>query len=258
MFDDLRSAWDARRPTNKPTLVNPARRTEFMAHYDGGTALNLPTHADCLARVKADQAFHMDGRGWSDIGYNGLICQHGRAIEGRGIDYAGAHCPNHNATAYGFQFMVGGTQTPTPAAYARMARAQADCATRSGHALRKLGHRDGFATECPGDAIQAWVRAGMPGPAQEDEVTPDDIKAIADEVLRRPVKDLAGNDVTVGAAIGYTLRNSIAAAQDSRAARALAEAAALAGRPLTSEETAQAVRDALAATYNVTLTPKDT
>ncbi len=169
MFDDLRSAWGARKPTRKPTYVSPSKRTEFMAHYDGGSPLNLPTHADCLARVKADQVFHMDGRGWSDIGYNGLVCQHGRAIEGRGIDYSGAHCPDHNTPAYGWQFMVGGSQVPTTAAYARMARAQADCAARSGHSLRKLGHLDGFATACPGTAIQAWVRAGMPSPAPVQE-----------------------------------------------------------------------------------------
>lgn len=43
---------------------------------------------------------------------------------------------------------------------------------------------------------------------QEDIVTPDDIKAIADEVLKRPVKDLNGNTLTVGQAIGITLRNT--------------------------------------------------
>jgi peptidoglycan hydrolase-like protein with peptidoglycan-binding domain len=33
---------------------------------------------------------------------------------------------------------------------------------RAGHSLRKMGHRDGKSTACPGDELYAWVRAGMP------------------------------------------------------------------------------------------------
>lgn len=167
LFDDLRAAWGARPPRDKNdlTYVAPSRRTEFMNHWNGGpTGLSAASdHARCLSVIKADQDFHMDGRGWNDIGYNGAICPHARAIECRGIDYAGAHCPDHNTTAYGWQFMLGKGETATPAMFDRMARALADCEAHSSHDLRRLGHRDGYPTECPGDQIEAWVKAGMPG-----------------------------------------------------------------------------------------------
>jgi hypothetical protein len=140
-----------------------------MNHWNGPKA-GLPDtvdHARCLAFVKGIQTYHMTTHGWADIGYNGLICQHGRAIEGRGLDVQGAHCPNYNVTAYGVMFLIGETETATPAALARQRALYDACATRSGRALTKLGHRDGLATDCPGDALYAWVKAGMPAPQKE-------------------------------------------------------------------------------------------
>jgi hypothetical protein len=67
----------------------------------------------------------------------------------------------------------------------------------------------------PGAGPRSQQRADIIAAAQGVDVplTDSEIAAIATEVLTRPVKDLAGNTVTVGAAIGYTLRNSTAAAQ---------------------------------------------
>lgn len=83
------------------------------------------------------------------------------------------------------------------------------------------GRWDKRGASCPGpdrklqfnQVLDPWMRAG----GDEDVVTPDDIKAIADEVLRRPVRDIAGNEVSVGAALGYTLRNSQLIAQLEKA-----------------------------------------
>lgn len=263
MFDDTRDDWDAAPPRGGLTYVSPAVRTEFYSHYDGATPLGLASkpHSSCLARVKHDQLFHMNGNGWTDIGYNGLVCQHGRAIEGRGINYVGAHCPNHNLTGYGWQFMVGGDEQPTPAAYARMRRAYDDCVARTGRPLAKRGHRDGIATACPGDIIYRWIRAGMEA-LNEGEGSMATAAEIADEILKRRVVDYYGNDTTVGAAIGYTLRNSTSAALDARKAVALAEAAAMSDKPLTRadiEEIGAGVVDALDGEYDarVILTPKE-
>lgn len=164
IWDDTRADWGAT-PTSGMAFVPAARRDEFFNHYDGANPLGLANqpHSACLAKVKADQRFHMGpSRGWSDIGYNGLICQHGRAIEGRGLDYAGAHCPDHNTRGYGIQFQVGGNEAPTQAAKDRMRRLYDDLCKRSGRQLAMKGHRDGLATLCPGDIVYAWVKAGMP------------------------------------------------------------------------------------------------
>lgn len=164
IWDDTRADWGAT-PTSGMAFVPAARRDEFFNHYDGANPLGLADqpHSACLAKVKADQRFHMGpSRGWSDIGYNGLICQHGRAIEGRGLDYAGAHCPDHNTRGYGIQFQVGGNEAPTQAAKDRMRRLYDDLCKRSGRKLAMKGHRDGLATLCPGDIVYSWVKAGMP------------------------------------------------------------------------------------------------
>ncbi len=62
------------------------------------------------------------------------------------------------------QIAIGGDQAPSDAAL-RSARALYDeaCA-KTGRQLSKHGHRDGFATECPGGRLYAWVKAGMPAP----------------------------------------------------------------------------------------------
>lgn len=173
LFDDTRADWNASKGRSMYPAP-PATRSEFYNHYDGEQLLDLldfdddgdvdaDDHAACLRRVKAVQTFHQGpSRGWSDIGYNGLVCQHGRAIEGRGADVVGAHCPNHNQSAYGFQFMIGGNEQPTQAAKNRMRRLYDDCSARSGRQLAKRGHRDGFSTLCPGDVVYEWVRKGMP------------------------------------------------------------------------------------------------
>ena len=194
LFDDTREDWNARSPRHVLDRVDPRTRTEFMVHYDGADHVVAPLHSDCLARVLQDQRYHQDSNGWADIGYTGLVCQHGRAIEGRGADVAGAHCPDHNVVAYGWQFMVGGDQQPTAAALVRMARVYADSCARSGRGLRRLVHLDGFATACPGPFITRWVRAGMPVPTTttttqgEDDMSEKDVEDIKDYVGRLLVK----------------------------------------------------------------------
>jgi len=188
IYDDSRAAWNAR-PSNNPRPIRPSSRLGISWHYDGGSPLNLAGqhHSACLARVKADQAFHMDTRGWADIGYNLLVCQHGRVIEGRGADLQGAHSPGVNATHYGVQFMVGGAEAPTAAAWSRAAQLAAQLREHSGRSLRNWGHKDDpqASTECPGSVIESWAhRLGTtptPTPTEDDMFTQqdrDDLRAV--------------------------------------------------------------------------------
>lgn len=212
LWDDLRAAWKAAPSTNDQPVA-PSSRTGFMTHWDG-PAVGIGAEDDhqlCLDFMLAMQRYHQQTRGWADIGYNGVVCVHGRAIEGRGADQQGAHCPNYNVTAYGVQVMVG-TGDPLPdAARARQRRLYDDMSARSGKALTMLGHRDGAATDCPGDELYAWVKAGMPAPdggdmsqQQYDAI----MKAIADlsvkvdgKADKAAVTDLAERVSTGGKAI---------------------------------------------------------
>lgn len=174
-IDDRRAAWGAAKPSGTIYTVPLSEKDCLLAHYVDGNPQNMAgkDHSACLKLVKAFQTFHMgSSRGWSDIGYNALICQHGRLIEGRGLLTVGAQCPNYNRRGIGVQFMVGGAEVPTPVAYARFAKLRAELNRDRGTAQRLMGHRDGVATACPGNVIYAWLKAGAVSPITAPTPTP--------------------------------------------------------------------------------------
>ena len=164
-----RARWSVRPPKAPPHGVRISARTATCVHHDGAFAIHVRSRAEAVALVRADQSFHMDARGWNDIGYNylvisapGIAAIDGLVFEGRGRDVVGAHCKGHNTEWIGVQVATGGDQRPSAKALASVRRLHDSFETAAGHALAKVGHRDGFPTECPGEALYAWVRAGMP------------------------------------------------------------------------------------------------
>lgn len=174
-YDDSRAAWDAASPAGTIHTVPWSEKTEILWHYVDGSPVGLigKPHIACLAKVREFQRFHMSSaRGWNDIGYNALVCPHGRLIEGRGILTVGAQCPDHNRSGIGVQFMVGGSEQPTAAQYQRAVQFLNDATKAAGHLFKVMGHRDGIATACPGSVIYSWLKAGMPVEKPVETVTP--------------------------------------------------------------------------------------
>lgn len=209
LFDDSRSTWGAARNTN-PRPVATASRIGISWHYDGGSPLALAgkPHSACLSRVKDDQTFHMSpARGWADIGYNALICQHGRVIEGRGFDLQGAHSPGVNVQHYGVQFMVGGSESPTAAALARAVQLRAALEAHSGKTLRQWGHKDDPAasTDCPGSLIESWVHSGGPykgaAPVTTGGLSMSDVSTILAEIAKLSAAVTATPEATAKAVL---------------------------------------------------------
>ena len=231
-------------PKDPPNTVNEkTQRTEFFTHYNGP-----PTRyrtGTVVPRIVHD--IHK-GNGWKGIGYGHVVDNAGTIYEGRGFNLQGSHCPNHNVSGYSAMGDIGEGETPSAAMLASIRWLYEEAQRRTGKALTKKGHRDGTATACPGDVLYRWVRNGMPAttaPALEEDdmpLTTEDIQKIATEVFTRPVYDSDGNMLTVGQAIGLTLRNSTRAAVDATVARKLAEEAAALGRPLTVDEIAAAAK----------------
>ena len=182
-----RAEWGARPPAGTILRVTPATRTEYFQHWNGG-ATRIQSHDRCPGVVRQIQSYHIDGRGWVDIGYNLLVCPHGTVFEGRGIDAVGAHCVDHNRTGYGVQAMIGQGEHPTPAMLATLAAVRDMLAARSGHPLALRGHRDGMSTTCPGDELYAWVHAGMTPPhtptTEEPDMTPAQAAQLEDIATR--------------------------------------------------------------------------
>jgi hypothetical protein len=160
-----RSEWGAHPWTNQPAAVPLYERTEYFTHYDGAAHI---TRTGVSIPLSIEEE-HL-GNGWSGIGYHFVVSQAGEVFEGRGWDLQGAHCPGHNRSGFGVQIAVGGDQEPTQAALNASRALYEEACRRTGRRLAMKGHKDGFATSCPGDKLYAWVQAGMP--ATETTPTP--------------------------------------------------------------------------------------
>jgi hypothetical protein len=113
---NLRSAWGARAP--KSTSYGSTVKLAVVHH---SASSNSYAPADVPAILRSIQAYHMDGRGWADIGYNFVVDKYGGVWEGRagGIDRSviGAHAEGFNTNSVGVMVIGDYTQTtPTAAA----------------------------------------------------------------------------------------------------------------------------------------------
>lgn len=275
LCDDTRADWDARSPTGALRAVDLSRRTEFFSHYigDGAPDFAHRPHAECLKQIRQWQHDHQDKpppKGpWKDIGYNALVCGHARLVEGRGLGVSASHCPDHNRSGVGVQFMVAGTESPTPAMFARMRRLYDELVDLKGGTLAMRGHRDGISTDCPGEVVYAWVQDGMPVTStvsglltmttmEEDDVTPEDKKDIIDGVWAKLLARPGNTPISAGGHVGAANVNAFRALRIAReldakvvALTAAVEALASSG-PTGGADVAgivdRAVRDRLATT----------
>jgi hypothetical protein len=174
ILDDTRDDWHAQPPTRALTAVPHRSRTGVAWHW-AGPAVHLfgKGHGACLDQVREWQRQHQR-KGWADLGYPALVCVHARAIEGRGLSYAGAHSPSWNVSRWGVQFMVGEGEHVTAAMHARAQKLRAALAELAGHPLLDAPHRGDpdAETACPGDEIAAWVAKGGPTPPPRPRPTP--------------------------------------------------------------------------------------
>ncbi|WP_151480615.1 N-acetylmuramoyl-L-alanine amidase [Streptomyces albicerus] len=163
-----RAAWGARayRTPNGATPYSRARRGVKL-HYLG-TAYTDRAHDKCDDYVRQIQAQHMDGNGWSDIGYSFVVCTHGSVYEGRGLRRRNSAngTTTLNEQDYAVLLMVGSSGlTKPPDAQLHGARDAIEYCRTEGPAGSWIGgHRDGHATTCPGDVIYAWAQKGAPRP----------------------------------------------------------------------------------------------
>ncbi|KAH6925872.1 hypothetical protein HPB50_011491 [Hyalomma asiaticum] len=115
-----RYEWGARQPKNQSRLkVQPVPRF-FVHHTEGPECFD---YWSCSERMRHWQNFHMDTRGWDDLGYSFLIGGDGRVYVSRGWDRAGAHTKGHNDDALAAAFIGDfSCHLPTPWAVVALAR----------------------------------------------------------------------------------------------------------------------------------------
>lgn len=185
-----RAQWRAR--PRGAGAATPFEPKGVAVHWEGSGWTFPWDHATCDDKVRGIQAYHMDGRGWSDIAYNFLACPHGYVFEGRGLNRRSAANGDTdvNTSWYAVQCMWGTKSGSAPEALLTAARDAIDyCRGAGGAGTLLRGHRDMQQTDCPGDQLYAWVRAGAPRPNQppptgEDDMTPEQEKKLAEAHAR--------------------------------------------------------------------------
>lgn len=164
---------------NCPPAPNPVMTTvtHLIVHHSAG--VNASTNWNAV--VTSIWNYHVNTNGWSDIGYNWLIAPDGTLFQGRGDNVLGAHFCGTNAGTMGVCML--GTYTNTtisPAAAHTLSSLLAwKCCARgldplatafhssSGLNIKRIsGHRDGCATECPGNAFYPHLPAVRDSVAQ--------------------------------------------------------------------------------------------
>jgi N-acetylmuramoyl-L-alanine amidase len=107
--------------------------------------------------VNEVRQWHVEERGWSDIGYHYLIRIDGTIEVGRPLEDIGAHCEGHNECSVGVAYVGGldenGNSRDTRTALQHMSIEVLTATLRALFGpVPLLGHREmeGAATECPG------------------------------------------------------------------------------------------------------------
>ncbi|TYP77332.1 N-acetylmuramoyl-L-alanine amidase [Aquimarina intermedia] len=180
----------ARAVCSKPTVVS---RSQWGAIYRNPASTSTVSHLilhheygsnssnDWAARVRSIQNYHINGNGWSDIGYNFLVDPNGTIYEGRagGDNAIGAHFCGKNRNTMGI-CMLGDYSSISPTAATQTAlkdllawkanKETIDPLGASYHysvnaSLKHIaGHRDAGCTVCPGNggyASMPSIRNGV-------------------------------------------------------------------------------------------------
>jgi hypothetical protein len=198
-----RAGWQADETLNNeaPTYLPDGKIKAVTVHHTAGT--NDYTCAEAPAVIRAIHVYHVTAIDlkWKDIGYNFLVDKCGTIYEGRkgGVDQPvlGAHTYGFNTQTTGISVLGEYTSAaPSTAAMTSVARIAAwklgqygvdpngtttlTAGAAGGDFFGKtwaqgaqlqfptiIGHRDGYATECPGNAFYAklpTVRSYAAGP----------------------------------------------------------------------------------------------
>jgi hypothetical protein len=183
-----------------PASAAPAQTSTkgVKVHYEGTNVSTklLTDHDACLDLWKAIRTAHLanTAEGYSDVAYNYAACPHGYLLEGRGLGKRTGANGNQalNKAHYAILGLLGskGLTEPTEPMLTAI-RDGIDLMRQHGAGTEIKGHRDGYATACPGDPLYAWVKKGAPrpGPTTTTPSTSGDLdmdaKAVHDAVWGR-------------------------------------------------------------------------
>ncbi|MCL2802580.1 MAG: N-acetylmuramoyl-L-alanine amidase, partial [Micrococcales bacterium] len=167
----LRTEWTTRKPGKFDPA--PAKLSGAVLHHTAGA--NGTTTAQAPGVLRGIQNYHMDSRGWSDIGYNFVVDSQGGIWEARsgslGAYVVGAHAAPYNTGSVGVSILGTYSSVEPPgkavdAAGRLMAWRLSTSNVSNLKATVKYpgktvavpvvaGHRDVNSTDCPGNRLYA-------------------------------------------------------------------------------------------------------
>jgi hypothetical protein len=144
------------------TARNPV--TEIIMHC-ADTRPEWMSGRSLLEKVAEIRRWHVQERGWRDIGYHWIIDRDGTVVPGRRETEIGAHVESHNRGTLGICLLGGyGASADNPFAK-NFTAAQAEAAKQliaeiKGRTTIRLvsGHNDYAARACPGFRVAGWVQ----------------------------------------------------------------------------------------------------
>ncbi len=159
-----RKAWNARSANAASMTELRGAWSKLTVHHSAENSTD-PTGGsfeESSASLRGIQRYHIEEKGWGDIGYHFLIDAAGRIFEGRELRWQGAHAGGaNNAQNIGI-CLLGDLERrpPTPAALKSLELLVTDLRQRFKiRDSRLYAHRELNTTSCPGDALTTWIKA---------------------------------------------------------------------------------------------------
>lgn len=117
-------------------------------------------------KVEEIRRWHVEERGWSDIGYHYVIDRNGDIVEGRSIERTGAHARGYNKGSIGICLLGGHGSSAED-------RFEDNFTNLQGESLKELieeldveydikdiiGHNQVSSKSCPGFEVPAWLNS---------------------------------------------------------------------------------------------------
>ncbi|XP_076240325.1 peptidoglycan recognition protein S2 [Calliopsis andreniformis] len=156
-----REEWGAKPPKSSLRNLAVDPPPYIIIHHSASNGCT--TRAICQAKVRNFQNYHMNEKGWEDIGYNFLIGEDGNVYEGRGWGKHGAHSVAYNSKSIGICIIGNFVDRNLSPAAIKAVKSLISYGVTIGKIddnYTLLGHRQTASTICPGDSlyrlIQTW------------------------------------------------------------------------------------------------------
>ena len=138
--------------------MNPRSKTTHIVVHCADTYATMDIGAADIRK------WHVDERGWSDIGYHKVIRRDGTVEAGRDMDVSGAHAAGYNSVSVGVCLVGGRGENDeaennfTPQQFESLAEVLDELCGRYPDA-EVLGHRDlpDVQKECPAFDVRGWM-----------------------------------------------------------------------------------------------------